>query len=64
MDQVTEMVILVRAVEGGSFSAAARSLELTPSAVSKQIRCLEDRLGVRLFNRSTRRISLTEAGQA
>ena len=64
MDQATEMVIFVRAVEDGSFSAAARSLDLTPSAVSKQIRRLEDRLGVRLFNRTTRRISLTEAGQA
>lgn len=64
MDQATEMVIFVRAVEGGSFSAAARSLELTPSAVSKQIRRLEDRLGVRLFNRTTRRIRLTEAGRA
>jgi len=58
------MMIFVRAVEDGSFSAAARHLDLTPSAVSKQIRRLEDRLGVRLFNRTTRRISLTEAGHA
>jgi DNA-binding transcriptional LysR family regulator len=64
MDKAAEMMIFVRAVEEGSFSAAARDLDLTPSAVSKQIRRLEDRLGVRLFNRTTRRISLTEAGQA
>ncbi len=63
MDKAAEMVIFTRAVEEGSFSAAARDLDLTPSAVSKQIRRLEDRLGVRLFNRTTRRISLTEAGQ-
>ncbi len=64
MDKAAEMMIFARAVEEGSFSAAARDLDLTPSAVSKQIRRLEDRLGVRLFNRTTRRISLTEAGQA
>lgn len=64
MDKAAEMMIFARAVEEGSFSAAARDLDLTPSAVSKQIRRLEDRLGARLFNRTTRRISLTEAGQA
>ncbi len=64
MDRAAEMMIFVRSVDQGSFSAAARDLDLTPSAVSKQIRRLEDRLGVRLFNRTTRRISLTEGGQA
>lgn len=64
MDRAAEMYIFARAVESGSFSAAARDLDLTPSAVSKQIRRLEDRLGVRLFNRTTRRISLTEVGRA
>ena len=57
-----EMAVFVRAVETGSFSAAARTLNLTPSAVSKQIGRLEDRLGARLLNRTTRRLSLTEAG--
>ena len=57
-----EMAVFVRAVEAGSFSAAARTLNLTPSAVSKQIGRLEDRLGARLLNRTTRRLSLTEAG--
>src|SRR5690606_34579856 len=63
MDKTTEMQVFVCCVEEGGFSAAARRLDMTPSAVSKQIRRLEDRLGVRLFNRTTRRISLTEAGE-
>lgn len=63
MDRLTEMTIFVRAVESGGFSAAARALDLTPSAVSKQIRRLEDRLQIRLFHRTTRRIHLTEPGQ-
>lgn len=63
MDPTTEMEVFVRSVEERGFSAAARELDMTPSAVSKQIRRLEDRLGVRLFNRTTRRISLTEAGE-
>ena len=58
-----EMAVFTRAVETGSFSAAARTLNLTPSAVSKQIGRLEDRLGARLLNRTTRRLSLTEAGE-
>ncbi len=45
-----------------SFTAAAKTLGLTPSAVSKQVRALEERLGVRLLNRTTRSVSLTEAG--
>ncbi|MBS64537.1 LysR family transcriptional regulator [Salinisphaera sp.] len=63
MDKTTEMTIFVRAVDAGGFSAAARELGLTPSAVSKQIRRLEERLHTRLFQRTTRRIHLTEAGQ-
>lgn len=63
MDRASEMMIFVRCVEDGSFSAAARALDMTPSAISKQIRRLEDRLGARLFNRTTRRISLTEVGR-
>ena len=63
MDRASEMLIFVRCVEEGSFSAAARALDMTPSAISKQIRRLEDRLGARLFNRTTRRISLTEVGR-
>ena len=58
------MLLFVHTVKNESFSAAARALGQSPSAVSKQIRRLEDRLGVRLINRSTRRITLTEEGRA
>ncbi|MEQ8604401.1 MAG: LysR family transcriptional regulator [Marivibrio sp.] len=64
MDRSTEMAVFAKVVEEGSFSAAARVLKLTPSAVSKQIARLEDRLGVRLLNRTTRRLSATEEGSA
>lgn len=58
-----EMAVFVRVVEAGSFSEAARSLRMTPSTVSKLIVRLEGRLGVRLVERSTRRLSLTKEGQ-
>ena len=58
-----EMNVFVAAVDAGNFSAAARLLGLSPSAVSKQIGRLETRLGARLLNRSTRRISLTDVGR-
>ncbi len=54
--------VFVRIAETGSFSAAARDLGLSKSASSKKLAALEDRLGARLFNRTTRRLSLTEAG--
>ena len=57
-----EMAIFVRAVELGGFSAAARECCMTPSAVSKLVQRLEERLGVRLFNRSTRQLQLTPEG--
>ena len=62
MEQLTAMLAFARVVETGSFSKAARDLGVSKSAVSKQISRLEDRLGVRLLNRTTRRHSLTEAG--
>ena len=64
MDKLGEMAAFVRAVDEGGFSAAARSLNVTPSAVSKLVGRLEDRLGTRLLNRTTRRISVTEEGRA
>ena len=64
MDNLEGLPVFVRTVREGSFSGAARALDLTPSAVSKQIGRLEDRLTVRLFNRTTRRLSLTEEGAA
>ena len=57
-----EMEVFVRVVEQGGFSAAARALAMTPSAVSKLVGRLEARLGVRLFNRSTRQLQLTAEG--
>lgn len=64
MDKTAEMTLFVQSVEAGGFSAAARQLDLTPSAVSRKIGQLEDRLQIRLFDRTTRRIHLTEAGKA
>jgi len=57
-----EMAAFVRSVELGGFSAAARELRLTPSALSKLVSRLETRLGVRLLNRTTRRLALTAEG--
>ena len=64
MDKLGEMAMFVRVVDAGSFSAAARALHLTPSAVSKQISRLENRLDARLLQRTTRRLHLTEEGRA
>ena len=58
-----EMQVFVRVVEAGSFSEAARLLMMTPSTVSKLIGRIEERLGVRLIERSTRRLSLTNEGR-
>jgi DNA-binding transcriptional LysR family regulator len=57
------MVCAVQAAASGSFSAAARLLDLTPAAVSKNVAGLEVALGVRLFNRTTRTLSLTDEGE-
>jgi DNA-binding transcriptional LysR family regulator len=62
-DRALEMTTLVAAVEHGGFSAAARSLGVTPSAISKTITRLETRLGVRLLNRTTRRLTPTAEGE-
>jgi DNA-binding transcriptional LysR family regulator len=63
MDQLAEMRVFVRAIERGTFAAAASDQGLTPSAVSKLVRRLEMRLGVRLINRTTRKLSLTAEGE-
>ncbi len=64
MDRMTSMTTFVKVVEAGGFAAAARRLEMSPSTVTGHIQALEARLGVRLLNRSTRKLSLTEIGQA
>jgi DNA-binding transcriptional LysR family regulator len=63
MDTTNDMRAFVRVVEHQSFSAAAVVLGLTPSAVSKLVSRLEDRLGVRLLHRTTRRLALTSEGE-
>ena len=62
LEVMQELVAFVRVAEAGSFSAAARSLGLTPAGVSKNVARLEAALGLRLFQRSTRRLALTEGG--
>ena len=57
MDRLSELEAFVAVAEAGGFTAAARSLGRTTSAVSKQVRALEERLGVRLLNRTTRRVA-------
>ncbi|MFN3401049.1 MAG: LysR family transcriptional regulator [Ferrovibrio sp.] len=64
MDRLTSMAVFVRAVDAGSFAAAAAALDLSAPMVGKHVRFLEDRLGMRLLNRTTRRQSLTEFGRA
>ena len=63
MDSVAGMRIFARVVETGSFSAAGRQLGMVPSSVSRQINELEYDLGAHLFYRTTRKLSLTEAGR-
>jgi DNA-binding transcriptional LysR family regulator len=63
MQPLTHLESFVKSAESGSFSAAARLMGLTPAAVSKNVARLEAGLGVRLFQRSTRRLTLTEGGQ-
>lgn len=64
LDEVRGMVVFARVVESGSFAEAARRLNVSRAAVSSQIKQLEDRLGVRLLHRSTRSLSMTDAGRS
>ena len=60
---LTSLRIFVRTVEIGSFSEVARRIDVTPAMVSKRIAALEQDIGQRLFNRDTRRLMVTEAGE-
>ena len=64
MDNLADVAVFVRVVERGSFTLAADELELSRAVVSKYVSRLEERLGARLLNRTTRRLALTEAGAA
>src|SRR5262249_52189353 len=64
MDRVSSMLAFVKVVEKGGFSSAARELNQSTSMITTHVKSLEDRLGVRLLNRTTRNVSLTEAGHA
>ncbi|RWO67857.1 MAG: LysR family transcriptional regulator [Mesorhizobium sp.] len=64
MDRLESMAVFVKAVDLGSFAAAAVALDISGPMVGKHVRFLEERLGVRLLNRTTRRQSLTDLGRA
>ena len=63
MDRLTSLTAFVRVVDSGGFSAAARRLNMSTTMVSNHVQALEDRLGARLLNRTTRKVSLTEVGK-
>ncbi|ANM09708.1 MULTISPECIES: LysR family transcriptional regulator [unclassified Rhizobium] len=63
MDRLTSLAVFGRVVECGGFSAAARRLNMSVTMVGNHVQSLEDRLGVRLLNRTTRKVSLTETGK-
>lgn len=62
LDRITSMRVFMRATSAGSLSAAARHLGMSPAMATKHVDALEAHLGVKLFHRSTRRLTLTEAG--
>jgi len=62
MDRLDELSIFVAVAERGSFIAAARRLGRSPAAVTRAVAALEDRLGMRLLNRTTRAVALTDSG--
>lgn len=63
MQDLNDLYLFVQAVDHGGFAAAARALGLQKSKISRRVGLLEDRLGVRLIQRSTRRFAITEIGQ-
>lgn len=63
MSRLQDLEVFVQVVNSGNFAKAAIVLDINPSAISRRISHLEDQLGVRLFNRTTRSLSLTEVGE-
>ncbi len=63
MDRVEELRVFIEVAEQGSFTEGARRLQRSPAAITRSIAGLEARLGVRLLNRTTRSVSITEVGQ-
>ncbi|SEL30756.1 DNA-binding transcriptional regulator, LysR family [Roseateles sp. YR242] len=64
MDQVRAMRVFTRVIDEGSLAGAARALDLAPAVVTRLIADLEEHLGARLLNRTTRRLSLTDVGES
>jgi DNA-binding transcriptional LysR family regulator len=64
MDRLTSLTAFVRVVDNGGFSAAGRKLNMSTTMVSNHVQALEERLGARLLQRTTRKVSLTEVGKA
>jgi DNA-binding transcriptional LysR family regulator len=64
VDRLTSLEVFSQVVECGGFSAAGRKLNMSTTMVSNHVQSLEDRLGARLLNRTTRKVSLTEVGRA
>lgn len=63
MDRLTSMRVFLRVIDEGSFAAAARVLDMSPAVVTRLVANLEEHLGTRLLQRTTRKQSLTEAGE-
>ena len=64
MDKLNSISLFIKAAQYGSFSEVARQRGMSPSSISRAISQLEESLGTRLFNRTTRKITLTEEGRA
>ena len=64
MDRLQAMRVFARVVDEGGFAAAARALDMSPPVVTRMVADLERHLGTRLLQRTTRKVALTDAGQA
>jgi len=64
MDRLQSMKVFQRVIDEGGFASAARALDMSPAGVTRMVAALEEHLGVRLLQRTTRKLALTEAGEA